>query len=128
MHNKVYLVRVFNSAIIDLCELYQDFAYLSYARNDDIAGAHKIIFDDLDRVKAQVDKLIQLASDAAISLDAKDVEVAIHNIKENLLQINSLDDVDRFVLYRDGELFQNDLLDIWADKLQLALHQLYYQL
>ncbi|HSG42085.1 MAG TPA: TIGR02391 family protein, partial [Anaerolineales bacterium] len=47
---------------------------------------------------------------------------------ENLLQINSLDDVDRFVLYRDGELFQNDLLDIWADKLQLALHQLYYQL
>jgi len=128
VNNKANLARVFKTAMFDTSDLYQDFAYLSYSKDDDIAGAHRIIFDDLDRIRVQVDNLYQVASNANIVLDITETAEAIQYIKENLLQINSLDDIDKHVLYRDGELFQNDLIDIWAGKLQNALHGLYYQL
>ncbi|GEM_PF-6450427 len=128
MKNKVHLARVFSAAVIDVSDLYQDFAYLSYSRDSNLSIAHKDILDDLERIQSEVDRLYQTALKANILLDTKDVIWAIQNIKEKLLQINSLADVDKYVLYKQGKLFQNDLLDIWAGKLRTALDGLYGQL
>jgi len=127
MQNKTHLVHVFRAAMIEVSDLYQDFSYLSYARDMDIAGSQKIILDDLERIHEKVKKLCKTAFEAGILLNVQDLENSIQQIKQNLLQINSLADIDKYVLYRDGELFQNDLIDDWVYKLEVEVHQLYYK-
>jgi hypothetical protein len=120
--------REFRGIFADLSDLYQDFAYLSYAKDKDVNGSKEGIFDDLARIQQDVTNLCTIELISGVTLNSQGIDSAIRKIKDELGHVNTLADIDLWVKYTNNRLYENQLIDGLADSLHMEISQLYLRL
>lgn len=112
-----------------LCDVYQDFAYLSYAKDPDINGSKQVILEDIEGIQNQLTSLFQTVTiEDNFPLDTQGIDNAITDIRNELQKITTLEDIDKFVLYDNGELYENCLIDDLVGKLRLEISILFLEI
>lgn len=119
------LIGGFAGVTIDLCYLFQDFTYLSYAKDRDLKRDRTDIINDIDTIQKKVLDLCRLASENDLYLNPLNFNEAVGKAIDTLNQINELKDVEKYVRFRQGEIHENDLTDELAYKIYLEFSHLY---
>lgn len=119
------LIVGFARVTIDLCYLFQDFTYLSYAKDRDLKRDRTDIVNDVDTIQKSVLDLSRLALENDLHLNLLNFNEAVSKAKDTLNQIDELKDVEKYVRFRQGEIHENDLTDELAYKIYLEFLHLY---
>jgi len=119
------LIKGFAGITIDFCYLFQDITYLSYAKDRDLERDKADIINGVNTIQKHILDLCKLAWENSLLLDPRNFTVAAGKIKDTLMQINELNDIEKYVRFQQGEVHVNDLTDELAYKLYSEFLYLY---